>query len=182
MTPPDRAHTVGCDTVTDRLAFLRNATPTLFKARRPIDYLLPMALLGFVGIWTLTFSIYSAGLSRQEKELSTQALSLATTIEQQTRATINDLDYLIMTIRSAHSSASISFDQAIAASSWVYRRNAFAMITDRDGNIVTHSIPNASKSTVNIADRQAFQFQKNASDDTLFIHAPCFGRRIEAPH
>jgi diguanylate cyclase (GGDEF)-like protein len=102
--------------------------------------------------------------------------NLAQALEESTRRTIGQIDYILLSARAMQAAQGKQFDfhNWVRTQTLADKMTAQIAITDRAGQVIDSTMPRAS--SVSVADRPHFRAQVDPAHDDLFISLPVTGR------
>jgi diguanylate cyclase (GGDEF)-like protein len=176
--PPYAVYRACADRVIHPVLWLRRrlrAVTTTFKADTLWPELLAICcflILPWVGIAAAIEHEY--GNARSAAVLTTA--NLAQVLEESTRRTIGQIDYILLSARALRAAQGEHFDfhDWVRTQTLPDKMTAQISMADRDGRVMASTI--ALSPGVSIADRPHFRVHLDPAEDALFISKPVIGR------
>lgn len=127
--------------------------------------------------WSLTLARLADERESVRQHAFSEASSLAGAYAEQLRFSLEQLDYLTLSLKYSREDPGIALDLEEQRAKGLYPDDAHvhANIIDRNGDIVTTTL--ATETRPNLADMEFFQVHKNGRPDGLLIGKPGIGRR-----
>jgi|AGTN01.3.fsa_nt_gi Bacteriophytochrome (light-regulated signal transduction histidine kinase) len=128
-------------------------------------------------VWTLHAAEIRREQERAHRTTSVRLESVTQALAEQTERTLTGINVAILYLRDAWLDGPEAFEQAIASVTPVVMAegNFGVVVSDADGQAIYSSF-SGSQGPANYADRDYFQAQREAADDSLFAGKPVMGR------
>ena len=147
--------------------------------RTRVHPVIVFAALLMVAIWAMLADFIMADYRFNEANRSAEAINLAAAFEQHTAHTFSEFDNFLIFARDLHETKSLPWSTIVTSSYAVVKNSSYLhylSVTNAAGDIVASTLDFVSDSPVSMADRESFIFQKETTNDRLFISKPVFGR------